>query len=202
MASNDANVSYRLSGGGILTLATGVYRDNLDEDMVLELNPEGEMLSRGGFYQPSSDAGMHIRIFREHPSVQGVINAQPPFVTMRAVMSKPLNEALLPATVTHLGVVPVAAYAPPGSAELNETVARACRGYNAILLENRGIMAWGDNLFEAYQRLETAEQYAMLTFLLAPGGGRPLSGSQIETLIERRIQYGSYTGGIPLGRDD
>jgi L-fuculose-phosphate aldolase len=197
MPSNDANVSYRLGDGGILTLATGVYKDNIDEDMILELDPDGNMISSEGFYRPSADASMHVRIFKECPSMQGVINAQPPFATMCAVMSKSLDEALLPATAVHLGVVPVAPFALPGSAELSETVARSCKGHYALLLENRGLLVWADNLFEAYQRLETAEQYAMLTFFLDSRDKRLLTKGQTEKLLEMRAQYGSCTGGIP-----
>jgi L-fuculose-phosphate aldolase len=201
LAANDGNISCKVSPDTFLTLASGVYKGYLDEDMIIKMNIDGKVINAFGCYTPSADAGMHLRIFREYPMMFGVINGQPPYATLCSILSKPLEKALLPATVKHLGVVPLAPYAAPGSPELEDTVAARCKGYNALLLENRGLLAWGENLFEAWQRFETAEQYARMTYCLDQKEGCLLSRRQTDVLVKDRERYCLDSGGVPLSRD-
>jgi L-fuculose-phosphate aldolase len=197
-AANDGCISCRIAPDLFLTVAGGVYKGHIDEDMIIKMNTDGDLLYAFGSYSPSADIGIHLRVFRQYPMVFGIINAQPPYATLCSILSQPLEEALLPATVTHLGVVPIAPYAAPGSIELEEIVARHCKGYNALLLENRGLLVWGENLFEAWRRFETAEQYAGATFLLRKENKRTLSKTETAYLVKlREERYCLFTGGIP-----
>jgi L-fuculose-phosphate aldolase len=201
LAANDGNISCKIGGDTFLTLASGVYKGSLDEDMIIKMNTNGKVINAFGCYTPSADVGMHLRIFKEYPMVFGVINGQPPYAAMCSILSKPLEEALLPATVKHLGVVPLAPYAAPGSGELEENVGLRCKGYNALLLENRGLLAWGENLFEAWQRFETAEQYARMTYCLDQRERHLLGRPETEFLLKERERYCLFTGGVPRSRE-
>ncbi|MDR1138144.1 MAG: class II aldolase/adducin family protein [Synergistaceae bacterium] len=200
LADNDACVTYRLPDGGFLALATGVYRWRLDEEAVIELDSSGDMLESAGFLRPSSDVAMHLEIYRAHRSMQAVINAQPPYATLCAVSGVALDSALTPAAVTHLGVVPLVHFEIPGSRELCEVVAKSCPGHFALLLGNRGALVWGDNLFEAYQRMETLEGQARLTIGARGTEARILPKAAVRELVARRLQYGVNLGGIPGGQ--
>jgi L-fuculose-phosphate aldolase len=198
LAGNDGNISCRIGPDVFLTIATGVYKGYIDEDMIIKMNTDGKVVNAFGCYTPSADVGMHLRIFRQYPMIFGVLNGQPPYATLCSLVSKPLEEALLPATVKHLGVVPVAPYAAPGSKELEDTVEQNCKGYNALLLANRGLLAWGANLFEAWQRFETAEQYARMTWSLDGREAHTLTRAQTAALVKEREQrYTLLTGGVP-----
>jgi L-fuculose-phosphate aldolase len=202
LSANDGNISCRIAQDVFLTVAAGVYKGYIDEDMIIKMNTDGRVMNAFGCYTPSADTGMHVRIFRQYPMVFGVINGQPPYATLCSLISKPLEEALLPATVKHLGVVPVAAYAAPGSGELEDTVEQNCKGHNALLLANRGLLAWGANLFEAWQRFETAEQYARMTWSLEGREKHTLTQAETAALVkEREDRYSLLTGGVPRGGD-
>jgi L-fuculose-phosphate aldolase len=201
LAANDGNISCKVSPDTFLTLASGIYKGFPDEDMIIKMNMDGKVINAFGCYTPSADTGMHLRIFREYPMMFGVINAQPPYATMCSILSKPLEEALLPATIKHLGVVPLVPYAAPGSRELEDSVGDHCKGYNALLLENRGLLAWGENLFEAWQRFETAEQYARMTYSLDQAKRHLLSRAETDLLLKDRERYCLDAGGVPLSRD-
>jgi L-fuculose-phosphate aldolase len=203
-ASNDMNISWRIGARLFLTLPTGVFADTLDEEMIIKMDFDGNVLLSRGCYVPSRDAGMHIRVFTQFPTVLAVINAQPPYGTLCAIAGRPLEQALLPRTVFDLGVLPVAPYAPPGSAELEETVAAVCKGHNGMLLQNRGVLVWGINGFDALHRLSLAEQYAFLSWNLGASsleGSCSLSREALEEIFERRNRWDIQTGGFPRPRD-
>ncbi|MDR1160287.1 MAG: class II aldolase/adducin family protein [Syntrophomonadaceae bacterium] len=203
LKGNDACISCRVDPNQILTLATGVYKGYLDEDMILKLSVDkGEVLYSFGSYTPSADVEMHLRVFREYPMVYGTINAQPPYATLCALQPFPLVDALTPSAVCHLGIVPLVHYAAPGSEELANAIAKACKGYNALLLENRGVLVWGANLFETWQRLETVEQYAFQTWMFAQADRKPsrLQRAEVENLLKERERYCLYRGGAPCSR--
>jgi L-fuculose-phosphate aldolase len=200
LASNDVNLSWRIGSSLFLTLATGIFVDTLDENMILKMDFDGNLRGSYGCYTPSPDAGLHIRIFKQFPQVLGVINAQPPYATLCAAAAKPLEQALLPKTVLDLGVLPLVPYAEPGSLDLEEKVATACKSYNGLLLENRGILVWGINLFEAYHRLELAEQYAFLSWHLGFSGKYSIQAEQVEILLKQRELWDIQTGGTPKSR--
>jgi L-fuculose-phosphate aldolase len=201
LASNDGNISCKVSADTFLTLASGVYKGFLDEDMIIKMHIDGGVINAFGCYTPSADVGMHLRIFRKYQMMFGVINAQPPYATMCSILSKPLKEALLPATIKHLGIVPLVPYAAPGSPELEDSVGKFCTGYNALLLENRGLLAWGENLYEAWQRFETAEQYARMTYCLDQEKRHLLNRMQTDFLVKDRERYCLDAGGVPLDQE-
>jgi L-fuculose-phosphate aldolase len=144
---------------------------------------------------------MHIQIFKEHPTVLGIINAQTPYATLCSIAGKSLEYGFLPKTVFDLGVLPLVPYAEPGSKELEEKVAKACRGYNGLLLQNRGPIVWGITLVDALTQLELAEQLAFQSWHLGFSGEHALSKEQIESLLVKRKSWDIDTGGIPLSRD-
>jgi hypothetical protein len=63
--------------------------------------------------------------------------------------------------------------------------------YDAILLENHGVVTCGQDLVTAYQRLETVEQFAriLLTAELL-GGPHLLSPAKVRKVITARSSYG------------
>ncbi|MDR1651372.1 MAG: class II aldolase/adducin family protein [Synergistaceae bacterium] len=197
--SNDACVSYRLPNGHVLTLPTGVYRRKAVARDIVEVDGQGKMTRDGGFLRPSPDTAMHLAIYDVHRSMQAIINAEPPFAVMCSMSGRALDDALVSTGVVHLGKVPILPFALPGSPELKSAAARECAGRFALLLENRGAIVWGDNLFEACARLETLERCAMISFCLSRRERRRIPKKAIEKLIVSRAQYGVNLGGTPHG---
>ncbi|GHV94545.1 aldolase [Spirochaetia bacterium] len=201
-ASNDMNISWRIGAKLFLTLPVGVFADTLDEEMIIKMDLDGNVLFARDCYIPSPDAGMHIEIFKQFPTVLGVINAQPPYATLSSILARPLERALLPNIVFDLGVLPVAPYAAPGSKKLAEAVALTCKGHNGMLLQNRGVLVWGINGVEALHRLELAEQFAFLSWNIGKGNEYSLSQDALEEILEKRKLWDIQSGGIPLSKGE
>jgi len=83
----------------------------------------------------------------------------------------------------------VAEYGTPSTEEIPEAVVEFLDNYNAVLLENHGVLTWGDNLKEAYFKMETVEFYAQVMMLTRElEGAKIISQEQVNKLMELRAK--------------
>lgn len=198
VVSNDGNISVKVSENEIWCTPTGVSKGSMTPEMMTKLDLDGNILEGSG--SPSSEVLMHLRVYKENPTVNGVVHAHPIYATTFATAGIALDEPTLMEALMQLGCVPVAKYAKPGVEEVPNSVAPFCNDYNAVLLANHGALTWGDSLELAFHRMEILEDYARITFNLHMlGKSRFLSKEQIEGLDERRRVAGFTTGKLPLG---
>jgi len=135
---------------------------------------------------------MHLLFYRLRPDVRAVCHAHPPIATGFAVAGSALNEAILPEVDVALPEIPLAPYGAPGTGELCQSLEPFVAGYDAVLLQNHGVVTCGQDLATAYQRLETVEQFARI-LLAAHSLGQPraLSGANLLKLIATKQLYGA-----------
>jgi L-fuculose-phosphate aldolase len=100
-----------------------------------------------------------------------------------------------------LGCIPLARYGTPGTSELAQTLEPYVPHYDAILMSNHGVVAYGDTIEHAYMKMETVEhfaQIALVTHLL--GRQQPLTGVDIEKLLLARTKYfgGKAAASMPI----
>ena len=198
VAANDGNISVRLAEDIFLTTPTCVSKGFLKAEELVLVDGRGRVLS--GDKRPSSELKMHLRVYQENSAVGAVTHAHPPIATAFAVAGIPLDQAILTEAVVNLGVIPVAAYATPGTEEVPESIAPFCLDYHGVLLANHGALTWGEDLLQAFYRLESLEMVAKTTLLadFLPQK-RLLSAEQVQTLVKSRKNFGIHGGGIPQG---
>lgn len=201
VAANDGNISCKVGENAVWATPTGVSKGYMTEDMLVKVDMDGAVLEGGT--KPSSELKMHLRVYRENPGVGSVVHAHPPVATSFAIAGIPLSRAILPEAVVHLGEVPVARYAMPGTQEMPDSIAPFCKTHHALLLANHGALTWGSDPMQAYFRMESLEYYAMVTMYTGNIIGRvhELSGEQVDRLLDIRAQLGITTGGRPACRD-
>ena len=202
VAANDGNISIRVGEDRVWVTPAGVSKGYMTEDMLICVSMEGKVLE--GRLKPSSESGMHLRVYRENPEVGAVVHAHPVTATAFAIAGVPLDLALMTESVIGLGVVPVAEYATTGTPAVAESVAPYCRDYNALLLSNHGALTWGRTGMEAYYRMETLECCAGVMEKLGCLNVKPrlLSRSQVQELMDIRERLGVKAGGRPLAIED
>ena len=202
VAANDGNISIRVGENRVWVTPAGVSKGYMREDMLICLDMDGNVLE--GSMKPSSEAGMHLRVYKENPEVGAVVHAHPVTATAFAIARVPLELALMTESVIGLGVVPVADYATTGTAGVAESVAPFCRDYNALLLANHGALTWGRTGIEAYYRMETLECCAQVMEKLGCLSVKPhiLSRAQVQELVDIRQRLGVKAGGRPLAAED
>lgn len=200
VAANDGNISARVSEQDIWATPTGVSKGFMTEDMLIKLHLDGTIIE--GTMKPSSEIKMHLSIYKESPTLYAVVHAHPPVSTAFAAAGIPLDKALLQEAVVLLGVIPVAAYALPGSEALAESVVPYVHAYNGLLLEHHGTVTWGSDVMQALYRLESVEYNATVRmYSKMMGIERPMTTTQIDDLMALRPAWGITGGGRPTGRD-
>jgi len=120
-----------------------------------------------------------------------VCHAHPPHGTAFAVAGLPIDQPILSEVILTLGCVPLAEYGTPSTDELSNAMRPLVKHHNALLMANHGAVAYGPDLWQAWDRLETLEHTAKIAILSRMlGGSRNLSPDAIEKLINVRESAG------------
>ena len=188
VASSDGNISARLDDGRIIATPTMTSKGRMTEDSLAVTDLEGKPLNDR---KASSELKMHLLIYQEREDVQAVVHAHPPHGTAFAVANLAIDQPILSEVILALGCVPLTGYGTPSTDELTEEMQPFVRLHNALLMANHGAVAYGDNLWQAFDRMETLEHTAKIAILArALGGARDLPADAIEKLINVREKAG------------
>ncbi|HEU4594146.1 MAG TPA: class II aldolase/adducin family protein [Pyrinomonadaceae bacterium] len=188
VVSSDGNVSVRLADGRVLATPTQTCKGRMTEDSLALTDLEGQPLNDR---RASSELAMHLLIYRERPEVRAVCHAHPPHGSAFAVAGLAIDQPILSEVILTLGCVPLAEYGTPSTDELTEAMLPLVKHHNALLMANHGAVAYGENLWQAFDRLETLEHTAKIAILSrALGGARNLPPDSIEKLIDVRERAG------------
>jgi len=203
VAAMDGNLSVRLDERRILATPTAMSKGALKPSDLVVVDREGRRLS--GRHDVSSEIAMHLLIYRMRPDIRAVVHAHPPTATGFAAAGMALSQPLVCEVVIGLGAIPLAKYGTPGTRELSEALEPLVPDYDAILMSNHGVVAYGDTLPHAYMKMETVEHFAhiaLVTHIL--GRQQPLAGTDLEKLLEARSKYqGSHSAApMPLCLED
>lgn len=189
VASNDGNVSARISEDRVLATPTGMSKGFLVEEQLILCDMDGGVVS--GELRPSSELKMHLMVYQERPDVNGVVHAHPPIATGFTVAGIPLAQCVLPEVVITLGSIPTAEYGTPSTEEIPNSIQKYIQEYDAFLLANHGALTIGPNALSAYHKMETMEHFAHITFVARQlGGVRVLSEENVEKLMQVREKLG------------
>lgn len=190
-AGSDGNLSARLDEERILITPSGFSKGHLDPDQLVIITPDGDLIS--SFHparrnlKPSSETNMHLEAYRQRSAVQAVIHAHPPMGIACTVAGVRLDRCVLPEIIYHLGAVPTAPYATPGTPEGAEAVRDLVGDHDAMLLDHHGSLTLGSDIFQALMRLEWVEQAAkVMLAALSVGTVGDLPDENIDRLQELR----------------
>ncbi|RMG14734.1 MAG: class II aldolase/adducin family protein [Deltaproteobacteria bacterium] len=187
VANHDGNVSVRLDEGRFLATPTAESKRCITPEMLVVVDAEGRVLE--GRRRIFSEWNLHAAWYRARPDLRAILHSHAPHATAAGVTGTNLDTGILPEAVVSLGTVPTARRAMPGpaAAEALAAVAEA----DAVLLPGNGVVTGGDDLEQAYLRMELVEHLAQIT-LLARARGRPRTVTSAERarLLERRARAG------------
>jgi L-fuculose-phosphate aldolase len=210
IAANGGNISVRLPDedgqARILATPTGMSKGLLTPEDLIVTDAEGNKIR--GTRERTSEMDMHTTIYKMRPDINAVVHAHPPTATGFAVAGRALNVGILPEVIVCLGSVPLSEYGEPGTPALAESIRPYIPKFDALLMANHGAVAYGDDLYRAYHRLETVEHSARITLVAEQlGGPKVLPQAEIKKLFVARERYGvkarnSYEPGWPLAAED
>jgi L-fuculose-phosphate aldolase len=195
VSATDGNLSVRLDDRRILATPTAIGKAMMRvRDMVL-IDEAGVKLK--GSRDVSSEIEMHLTIYKLRPDIGAVVHAHPCTATAFACAGVALDQPLCSELIMTLGAVPLAPYGTTGTSELSDSLLPFIPYYNAILMANHGVVAYGKNLCEAYQRMEAVEHFARIVLATRQIGRQSLlDEDKVQKLIEARNRYRLSASGL------
>jgi L-fuculose-phosphate aldolase len=189
VASNDGNISVRISEDRVLVTPTGISKGFMARGDLVAVDMQGRRV--GGKRQATSEIKMHLKAYELREDIGAVVHAHPPYATGFAVAGIPLAECVLPEVVVTIGSVPLADYATPSTEEVAASIARVVTRCDAFLLRNHGVMTVGGCALDAYHKLETVEHFAKIAFVARHlGGASRLAHEEVSKLLAVRERLG------------
>lgn len=189
VANHDGNASVRLPRQRVLCTPTGESKAALKADMLLVVDETNKVVS--GRLRPFSELALHRAWYEARPDVQAVVHAHPVTATAFAVAGRELPHPFLPEAVVSLGPsLPTVPLTAPGK-EAVAALAPYLFDHDVLLLGGNGVLACGDDLEQAYLRLELVEHLARIAAqaeLL--GGVQRLPAHLLTPLLDARKRAG------------
>lgn len=137
------------------------YYETTPEDIVI-LDIDGNLVE--GKHRPSSEAGMHLALYKNRADVSGIVHTHSKFATAIACMGWEL-----PAVHYLIGMaghrVKCTGYATYGSDELAKKALETIGDSNAVLLANHGLIALGEDVDRAFSTAEHLEFVSEVYYL-------------------------------------
>ncbi len=192
ISSMAGNLSARLPTGNLLLTPSGQSKADLKPEQILVVTMQGESLVAMPGFIPSSELPMHLEVYRQREDVGAVIHAHPVAPVALTLVGISMLEPLIPEAVILLGPVPTAEYATPSGEENRDAIRGLISGHDAILLSHHGSLTVGEDLQQAYDRLEALDHSARIIAQAHQlGTPIPLDEEAVEKLIlaRRRLGY-------------
>jgi len=134
--------------------------ETLKKDEIVHLDFEGNPLSAGKL--PSTEAKMHIAIYKSRPKVQAVIHTHSPFATTLSIVGKGIPIIMEEMYAFLGGSVDISEYGEAHTEEIGEVALKALGIKNAALLANHGVIVCGKSLDHAIKFAELVEKLAKM----------------------------------------
>lgn len=160
LVGTDGNISIRLNENQILITGSGFCKGKLKPENISMVNMQGETLEGP---RPARDIRMHLAVYKEKPQTKAVVHAHPPVITGYSMSEVNFDRLALPEVMFNLSGIAVTGYATPISVEVARKVAEALQKTpkaESILLANHGALTFGEDVFDAFYKMETLEMFA------------------------------------------
>lgn len=149
----------------VLITRSGAAKSQLRHEDVSIVSLENNTLLHGK--AASTEAGMHLAIYKACPATRAVLHTHPPHLLALGLHLPPEQRLTMPlfeadAFRAKLAFVPAL---PPGSAALAEAVAQAAQTHPAVWLEGHGLVTHGPDAATLAPLAEELEQLAKIQLM-------------------------------------
>lgn len=148
--------------------------------------------------KPSKEAVVHRSIFINNPSVRSIIHTSPLYTTMLSAAEFGMKVELgyFIESMVMLRNISWVDFMSPGSDELARAIGDASKDSDVIIMRNHGVIATGDNLTKALNKIDTLEFLChMLVSAKASGINlHPVPKDRIDRFL-KESSYKSYNFG-------
>lgn len=188
-AANDGNITVRVSDNEVLCTPTMHSKGFLVPDDISTVDMTGKQIS--GRKKRSSEALLHLEIYKNRPDVKSVVHCHPPHATAFAVAREPIPQCVLPEVEVFLGDVPITKYETPGGQDFADTIIPFVQKTNVVILANHGTVSYGESVERAYWWTEILDAYCRILMLSRSlGKVNYFSETKERELLELKDKWG------------
>ncbi len=187
---NGGNLTIRVGDNLVLCTPTLISKGFMTPEDICLVDLDGKQLA--GSRKRTSEVMTHIGIMKQQPKAKSCCHAHPPHATAFAVAKVQPPTCLIPEAEVFLGQIGIAAYQTPGTPANAEEVGRIGKDHQCVLMANHGVITWGDDIEDAYWKMENADAYCRTIWIAGSLGKEltPIEGGQARELIDLRRSLG------------
>ncbi len=162
-AANDGNITVRIGENEVLCTPTLHCKGFLKPDDIATIDMQGNQIA--GRKKRSSEALLHLEIYRQRQEIKSVVHCHPPHACAFAVAREPIPQCVLPEVEVFLGDIPITKYETPGGQAFADTIRPFVDKTNVIILANHGTVSYGQDVERAYWWTEILDAYCRILIL-------------------------------------
>lgn len=168
---NSGNISAKIPGTDMfLVKPSGAPMKFLQPEELVLADLQGNKV-RGGL-NVSLETPIHAAIYKARREVQAVVHTHAPTATAFGIAKMEILPLQVEMFMLLPNGVPVVPFEPPGSKALAEAVQKKITDYDALILENHGIVTVGSTIEGACTLNEMVEEAAKIQYLVMTLVGR------------------------------
>lgn len=188
-AANDGNITVRVSDNEVLCTPTLHCKGFLTPDDISTIDMTGKQIA--GRKKRSSEALLHLEIYKQRDDIKSVVHCHPPHATAFAIAREPIPQCILPEVEVFLGDVPITKYETPGGQDFADTIIPFVKKTNVMILANHGTVSYGESVEQAYWWTEILDSYCRMLMLAKQlGNVSYLSAGKSKELLDLKDQWG------------
>jgi L-fuculose-phosphate aldolase len=174
------NISAKIPGTDtFLIKPSGVYMGLLKPEELVLVTLEGNKIR--GESSVSMETPMHAAIYRARKDVQAVVHTHAPTATAFGIARTEILPLQIELFILLPRGVPIIPFKLPGSKALAEAVGKKIAEYDAVILENHGIVTVGSTVEAACNLNEMVEEAAKIQFMtMMLAGKTTISRAELE----------------------
>ncbi|MEJ5328193.1 MAG: class II aldolase/adducin family protein [Candidatus Bathyarchaeia archaeon] len=165
------NISARIPGADtFLIKPSGACMGRLEPKELVLVDLQGNKIR--GELNVSMETPMHSAIYRAREDVQAIVHTHPPTATAFGIAQIEILPLQIELWMRLPKGVPIIPFKAPGSEALAEAVQKKIASYDAVILENHGIITVGTTVEAACDLNEMVEEAAkvQLSVMMLTGG--------------------------------
>ena len=166
ITGSEGNISIKNKEGFWIT-PSGKIKEFLKLKDLCFIDWEGNFIKG----KPSSEWGMHYKIYLKNPLAQAIVHTHPIYVLTLNFCGFNFKSFSHFEGKYYLGEIKVLPYFDPGSLELWESASDLARTSNVVILSNHGALTWGKSLEEAVNLTLILEKLCKIEYLKKKFGG-------------------------------
>jgi ribulose-5-phosphate 4-epimerase/fuculose-1-phosphate aldolase len=165
------NISAKIPGTDtFLIKPSGARMENLKPEELVLVDLQGNKIR--GETNVSLETPIHATIYRTRKDVQAVVHTHAPTATAFGIAKTEILPLQIELFMLLPNGVPIVPFKAPGSKALAGAIQKKIANYDALILENHGIVTVGSTIEAACSLNEMVEEGAKIQFLVMMLAGR------------------------------